>query len=79
MIYTLKEGNSKQTFEGFRAFKAAKSPKYLIIAIFDGESDLYEWDSSDLGVEELLRYYRYSYDREPEMILRYSFADKSFK
>lgn len=66
-VFKLKESKKgTQTFEGFGHFTGKE--KQHIITRFDGEWELWDWDGTDIGVEELNRYFRMSYDREPEIM-----------
>lgn len=71
-IYSIIDGNHEpQTFEGFQHYKPGV-PGILCVTTFDGEQDL--WLLDDLrAVEELLRYFRMSWGREPQHTETYQF------
>lgn len=59
MIFTVKERGKKQTFEGFGTYR--NRTEHILITYFCGEIELFDWDGTELGVEELKRYYRSTY------------------
>lgn len=56
MTFTLKHGKQIDQFEGFQNYTGKSS--HMLIVMEDGEPNLYDWDGSDSGVEELKRYFK---------------------
>ena len=70
MIFKLVEKKKVQTFAGFRQFTGKAAG--MIAALYQGEWDYWDWDGTDMGLEELLRLYRFMYNGdEPKRVKKY--------
>lgn len=68
MIFKLKSGKNVFHFNGFQSYTGKN--EFMLIVLFDGEPDLYDWDGSDSSIEEVKRYYKKLHEVEVK-VLRY--------
>ncbi len=56
MKLTVKSGKNVYVYNGVQNYTGKTG--HMLIMMFDGEPDLYDWDGTEEGVAELKRYYR---------------------